>query len=83
MVRAASGEERTRVFYELWTRHEARLKCLGSGLAGVPDRPPPSVHVENLPIDPGYAAAVAVTGDSGADPLLDVGLTATGCRVAG
>jgi 4'-phosphopantetheinyl transferase len=62
-VRAAGGDERTRLFYELWTRHEARLKCLGVGLAGTPTWPTPPVAVESLPIDPGYAAAVAVSGD--------------------
>lgn len=61
-VREATGEDRTRLFYELWTRHEARLKCLGVGLAGESTEPAPPVAVENLPVDPGYAAAVAVTG---------------------
>ncbi len=63
-VRAASGDERTRLFYELWTRHEARLKCLGLGLGPALDQPPPRLAVETLPIDRGYAAAVAVTGDA-------------------
>jgi 4'-phosphopantetheinyl transferase len=62
-VRGAAGDERTRLFYELWTRHEARLKCLGVGLAGTPAWPAAPVAVESLPIDPGYAAALAVGGD--------------------
>jgi 4'-phosphopantetheinyl transferase len=65
-VRAAGEDERTRVFYALWTRHEARLKCLGIGLGKV-TWPSSPVAVESLPIDRGYAAAVAVTG--GAVPI--------------
>jgi 4'-phosphopantetheinyl transferase len=61
-VRAAGDGERTRVFYALWTRHEARLKCLGIGL-GKPTWPSPPVALKSIPIDPGYAGAVAVTGD--------------------
>jgi 4'-phosphopantetheinyl transferase len=64
-VRAAGEEERARLFYGLWARHEARLKCLGTGLGSRPFWPAPQVAVESLPIDPGYAAAVAVTGDAG------------------
>ena len=63
-VRGAGEDERTRVFYALWTRHEARLKCLGVGLTGTPTWPVPSVAVENLPVDLGYAAALAVSGDA-------------------
>jgi len=54
-------------FYAEWARHEAQLKCLGTGLGGstfrsstseVPDRKLASV--QNLDVAPGYAAAVAV-----------------------
>jgi 4'-phosphopantetheinyl transferase len=60
-VREAPESDRANVFYELWTRHEARLKCLGQGLGPAPPQAP-AVTVETLPIDPGYAAAVAATG---------------------
>ncbi len=62
-VREASEPERTRLFYELWTQHEARLKCLGVGLASPPPKTAGPVAVHSLPIDPGFAAAVAVSGD--------------------
>jgi 4'-phosphopantetheinyl transferase superfamily len=56
---AAAGEaEREAVFYAAWTRHEARVKCTGTGIAG----PPPGLEVVayDLSIDDGYAAAVAI-----------------------
>ena len=63
-VREAAESERTRLFYELWAQHEARLKCLGVGLGTPLTWPPAPVAVQALPVDPGYAAAVAVTGDA-------------------
>lgn len=49
-------------FYRRWACHEARVKCLGTGL-GVPLPPaPPPVAVESLEVGPGHAAAVAVAG---------------------
>lgn len=69
-VHDAPPAERPAAFYAAWTRHEARLKCLGLGLGGNPNRHfPPSegvnrrfdeIAIENLDVAPGYAAAVAV-----------------------
>jgi phosphopantetheinyl transferase len=57
-VGAAGDREREAVFYAAWTRHEARVKCTGTGIAGPP--PEPEVVAYDLSIDDGYAAAVAV-----------------------
>ncbi|MGH2936945.1 MAG: 4'-phosphopantetheinyl transferase family protein [Solirubrobacterales bacterium] len=59
-VAAAAETEREPVFYAAWTRHEARVKCVGTGLAGPP--PGPEVVAWPLEVDGGYAAAVAVYG---------------------
>lgn len=59
-VTAAPAAERTAVFYRLWVRHEARLKCHGTGLAApVPDAPLTLVDID---AGPGVAAAVAASG---------------------
>jgi 4'-phosphopantetheinyl transferase len=57
-VATAPPGERERRFYAAWTRHEARVKCAGAGLAG----PPPAAEITAWPlgIDLGYAAAVAL-----------------------
>jgi phosphopantetheinyl transferase len=66
IVSAAAETDREAVFYAAWTRHEARVKCSGTGLAGPP--PAPEVVARRLPIDAGYAAAVAVdAGATGTD----------------
>jgi 4'-phosphopantetheinyl transferase len=60
---AAAGEaQRHAVFYAAWTRHEARVKCTGAGLAG--PVPGPEVVARQLEIDAGYAAAVATEGEA-------------------
>ena len=59
-VAAAAAGEREAIFYAAWTRHEARTKCTGAGLAGPP--PGDEVVALGLEIDAGYAAAVAADG---------------------
>jgi phosphopantetheinyl transferase len=65
-VRAADPGRRPQVFYAAWVRHEARLKCLGTGL-GAP-APATRTAVESVDAGPSYAAAVAVA-DSEVGPL--------------
>lgn len=59
---ASAGAEREAAFYAAWTRHEARVKCTGGGIAG--PAPGPEVVARQLEIDAGYAAALAL--DTGA-----------------
>jgi phosphopantetheinyl transferase len=67
-VRDAIGAERERAFYRAWTRHEACVKCLGTGLnsanlqlttSEVANR---SLAVETVEVAPAFAAAIAVLG---------------------
>jgi 4'-phosphopantetheinyl transferase len=61
-VAATDGSRREAAFYAAWTRHEARVKCTGEGLAG--PAPGPAVVAWQLEIDAGYAAAVALDTDA-------------------
>jgi 4'-phosphopantetheinyl transferase len=65
-VRAEDSAQQLGAFYEAWVRHEARLKCLGTGL-GSP-APPGAVAIAAVEVGPEYAAAVAVA-DSRVGPL--------------
>lgn len=61
-MRKRRGRERPAEFYAEWTRREAIAKCHGVGLwAPLPDAP---VTVSELAIDPGYAAAIAIAGET-------------------
>jgi len=60
-MRKRRGRERPAEFYADWTKREAIAKCHGVGLwAPLPDAP---VAVCELNVEPGYAAALAVTGE--------------------
>jgi phosphopantetheinyl transferase len=67
-VATAPPGERERLFYAAWTRHEARVKCTGAGLAGA--APGREVTAWPISVDLGYAAAVAVA--TTAEPRLVV-----------
>jgi 4'-phosphopantetheinyl transferase len=62
VVRAADPSARPTVFHEAWARREALAKCHGVGLkAPLPATP---VAVSTLDVGAGFAAAVAVSGES-------------------
>ena len=59
-VRATGPEQQLGAFYEAWVRHEARSKCLGTGLGSPASAAP--IAIAPIAAAPGYAAAVAVLG---------------------
>ncbi|MBS1882433.1 MAG: 4'-phosphopantetheinyl transferase superfamily protein [Actinobacteria bacterium] len=63
-VASATDTDRQEVFHRAWTRHEARVKCTGTGLSGPP--PSKSIVAMQLDVGPSYAAAVAFDLDAAA-----------------
>lgn len=53
-------------FYDEWTANEARVKCLGIGLTGVPSGATPAIEVHRLELGGEFAAAVAIADAAGA-----------------
>lgn len=64
LVALADPDERERAFLRLWTRHEAALKCRGTGIGGAAAgvRPEEGLWIVDLAVGPGAAAALAVDG---------------------
>jgi 4'-phosphopantetheinyl transferase len=76
-VERLSGSARTEAFFRGWVRQEAYAKACGAGLELVGHSPDPERwSVVDLHLAPGYAAALAVEGDSlldrGEQPVADV-----------
>lgn len=62
-IREQPVERREPEFYARWTRLEARVKCAGSGLAAGDRRAARTLLARAIPVGPGYAGAVATTGE--------------------
>lgn len=58
-VQACPPERRNAEFFRAWTRQEAILKALGTGLIGLGDARVEHVGVRHVEMEPGYVAAVA------------------------
>lgn len=64
-LRAVPPAQRTRAFFEFWTRREAYLKARGEGFASndlSPSAGKPEWSVHSLEAESGYAAALVVQG---------------------
>jgi len=58
-LKALSSPDRQREFMRLWTRHEAQLKCLGTGLGASRPHDAAQLWVVDLGVGPGATAALA------------------------
>jgi 4'-phosphopantetheinyl transferase len=65
-LRITPPARRHRKFFELWTRNEARLKAYGTGLGDLTEcsNSEPLLTVQSFEPAEGYAAAVAIEGDT-------------------
>ena len=59
-IAALTGWEQLQCFYREWTRHEAAVKCEGSGIVE-PGSAPPLVWSSDIEVGEDYVAAVAAT----------------------
>jgi 4'-phosphopantetheinyl transferase len=59
-LEAMSGQEQLGSFFTRWVRLEASTKCMGPGLIGPDEVLDPDLKVEDLAIERGFAAALAV-----------------------
>lgn len=67
LLESTEPELRTSVFFRLWVRHEARVKCRGTGIGDGPEAADhQGVLVEDVAVAANYAAALAV--ESGGRP---------------
>jgi 4'-phosphopantetheinyl transferase len=62
-IQGAPEWERAELFFQCWTRTEARLKAAGTGFAGGPyESEPKGWSLHTLTPAPGYTAALAIEG---------------------
>lgn len=59
-----AAEARVGEFFRLWARHEATVKCRGSGLGTATPDDPAREWLADVDVGAGYAAAVALAGDA-------------------
>lgn len=77
-------DERDRRFFREWVRHEARLKCRGTGIVepGDDDGRVDDLTIDEVHVGPGHAAAVAMVGHRVAWEVVDLDGRTGEARVA-